>query len=203
MRTIYFVVVLCLFSLVGCTKNYKYPEIQANEKILVIGDDFTLGAGASQSFSYPLVLSRQINRTVINHSKRGLTASELSKFANPKILSEEYKLVIIMVGYQDMSRGQDLKYSAMGFHDTLQILRQKNIPVLVVSMNVPPKTDINPMYIDLAAAYENVILDTTIFRDVIANKNNISGPGELNADGYREIAENVEALLRKDGWIRN
>ena len=201
---------LVLSTLVSCAE-YRFPELRKEESIVAIGDDYTLGVGASAAYSYPSVLSNLLNRKVINAGRRGMFSVDASKAlldALQQAANEgtPAKLAIVMVGYQDLNKKTDPRYFQEGLYNVLSLSNSRKIPVILVGTNVGRNTEPHPVYASLASQFPIVVYMPYAFMSVSkgsGDKNVSDVDGEMGADGYRQLAENLEKTIRKEGFLRD
>ena len=107
-------------------------------KILALGDSLTFGYGIEQQYSWPSLLSKKLQREIVNAGTSGATTA----FGLPtlKFHLKRYKpdLVIYGLGANDALRGIDPKVSYQNMKETLAFLQDQKIPVLLLGMKAPP-----------------------------------------------------------------
>lgn len=201
---LYSLVLLSTVLLVSCTRTYNYPELASGDVVVAIGDQFTAGTGSSARFAYPELLSKSTYAEVVNLGKAGRGAADVMGVLKPALEKGHVKLVILTIGFNDLQQGGDLRFLSGYLNETATTLERYKVPLMLVGIPALPYKGANaphPVYDQLAAGYK-LIYEQNAFIDVLKNTGNMETPSQFNADGYRVFAENIEARLRKEGFIR-
>lgn len=179
----------------------ELPKLHQDAVILAFGDSLTYGTGANPGESYPAVLERLSGRTVINAGVPGeVSATGLARL--PKLLERhQVDLVILCHGGNDILRKKDSAETARNLREMIRLVRERGIPVVMLGVPDPG------FFLDSADFYAEVAseLAVPIEEDIIANllgdnrfKSDMIHP---NAQGYRRLAEAVQALLSEYGAL--
>jgi lysophospholipase L1-like esterase len=162
----------------------------------------TYGAGASAQHDYPNVLAEMSGREVVNAGVPG----ELSGQGRQRLpaLLDEYRpgLLILIHGGNDILQ----KIAAEQTRDNLKAMiaeaRQRNVPV--VMLGVPA---FGIVFLHSAKVYEELVQSEAIPSDldslpkILASNELKSDAVHPNDQGYRQLAENIVALLQKHGAL--
>ena len=191
-----------LFVLSGCQgKSPPLPRIDANDVVLAFGDSLTFGTGATESESYPKVLSELIKRNVVRAGVPGeITAQGLQRL--PGALAEHKpKLVVLCLGGNDMLRRIDDKTIVANLREMIQVIRRQGAAVVMLGVPKPAlfggaATFYGEIAKDLGVHYEGEVINA-VLRDAALR----SDPIHPNAQGYRRIAERLADFLKKSGAI--
>jgi acyl-CoA thioesterase-1 len=195
-------VLAALALLTACSgKSPPLPRLATSDIVLAFGDSLTFGTGAAESESYPAVLSGLIKRNVVRAGVPGeVTAQGLQRL--PEVLeSHKPKIVVLCLGGNDMLRRIDDRTIVANLREMIQVIRRHNAAVVLLGVPKPALFGgAAAFYADLAkdlgVHYEGEII-TTVLRD-----NGLkSDPIHPNALGYRRIAEQLAAFLKKSGAI--
>ena len=193
--------VILALTLSGCMNDYNYSELDDSEIVIAVGDSFTAGAGTSANLTYPSVLGRLITQPMMTISSADATAADLVKPLMPYYDNPKVKLIILMAGFNDLNRGADLRYTTAAFTEIVKNAEKHKIAVMIIGMPSPSTYEVHPFYYEIGAKLP-VIFEANALVDVLKKESYRETPSKLNADGYRALAEKIEARLRKEGLIR-
>lgn len=169
--------------------------------ILAFGDSLTFGTGAPKGAGYPEVLAELTGRKVINAGVPGeVTADGLKRL--PQVLERTSpNLVVLCHGGNDMLRKRSLTQAEANLREMVQLVRSSG--AAVVMMGVPKPG----LFLSTADFYQKiaddmrVAIEDDIIPDLIGDNKYKSDPIHPNADGYRRIAQALQALLRDRGAL--
>lgn len=195
----------CLLAVSACDgggSSAKLPPLPETALVLAFGDSLTFGLGASPNDSYPEILSGLIGRRVVRSGVNGeVTASALRRL--PSVLRQHRPaLVILCHGGNDILRG--LPESAIEANLRAMVAEAQALGAKVVLVGVPRRSlftsDSAPFYERIADEFGLPYLETTI-AEILKDDRLKSDTVHPNAAGYRKLAEDVAALLRRAGAI--
>jgi len=169
--------------------------------ILAFGDSLTYGTGAGPEESYPAVLGRLSGRRVVNAGVPGeVSAAGLDRL--PGLLEEHRpRLVILCHGGNDLLRklGEDQLERNLG--RMIEVARAAGADVLLVGV---PKASLLPgtadLYGRISRARRLPYLDGAL-SEILRDNGLKSDPIHPNAAGYRRLAGELHALLRRTGAL--
>lgn len=195
-------VVAAILLLSACPgKSPSLPRVAAADVVLAYGDSLTFGTGAAEAESYPLVLAGLIGRNVIRAGVPGeVTAQGLRRL--PSVLEmHKPKLVLLCLGGNDMLRRTDDKTIAANLREMVQVIRRQGAAVVLLGVPKPAlfggaATFYGELANELGVAYEGEIINS-----VLRDPGLKSDPIHPNAQGYRKIAEQLAAFLKKSGAL--
>jgi lysophospholipase L1-like esterase len=195
-------IIAALLLLAACQgKSPQLPRVAAGDIILAFGDSLTFGTGAGEAESYPVVLGGLIKRDVIRAGVPGeITAQGLQRL--PAVLAEHKpKIVVLCLGGNDMLRRVDDKTIVANLREMIQLSRRQGAAVVLLGVPRPTlfggaATFYAELAKDLGVHYEGEIINT-VLRDAGLK----SDPIHPNAQGYRRIAEQLAAFLKKAGAL--
>ena len=197
------IVVLALaLALAGCGEKVpRLAPVGPSDVIVAFGDSLTYGTGAAEEQSYPAVLARLINRTVVRSGVPGeITAGGLTRLES--VLDEHRPaLVILCLGGNDMLRKLDEKQIRSNLGQIIRAIKARGISVVLVGVPKPALiTSAPPFYEELAREfaipYEGSVVTSVLYKPEFK-----SDPIHPNAQGYRRMAEAIAELLRKAGAV--
>ncbi|MBF0193444.1 MAG: arylesterase [Magnetococcales bacterium] len=182
-------------------------KVEAMEPvILCFGDSLTAGWGVLESESYPTLLQKKLIKNgfphkVVNAGISGdTTASGLNRVQWS--LRTKPSLVILVLGANDGLRGLQPKEMQENLNKIINIFKDKNIPVIIGGMKLPPNYGItngkkfNQVFSQLAAQHKAPFIP--FFLEGVAGHPELNqGDGiHPNAEGYKIITENVWRVLK-------
>jgi acyl-CoA thioesterase-1 len=195
-------VLVAVLLLTACSgKTPKLPQLGAADVILAFGDSLTYGTGAAEAESYPLVLGGLIGRKVVREGVPGeVTAQGLQRL--PSVLQTyRPKLVLLCLGGNDMLRRIDDRTIAANLREMIQLIRREGAAVVLLGVPKPALFGGAAKYYEDLAQELGVAYDGDIMTDVLRSPGLKSDPIHPNAQGYRKIAEQLSAFLKKAGAL--
>jgi len=187
--------------LAGCGKQPQLPLLAGDAVILAFGDSLTAGTGASETESYPAVLSRLIGRSVLNAGVPGeLSAGGVQRL--PELLDRERPgLLILCHGGNDLLAHQNQQQIADNLRAMLRMAAERGVPVLLVAVPMPDLSLKPPkLYQELADEFHLPIERKALAR-ILGKSSLKSDHIHPNANGYRQLAEALVELLKKSGAL--
>ncbi|MDM8566162.1 GDSL-type esterase/lipase family protein [Candidatus Halobeggiatoa sp. HSG11] len=196
MKKLYILIVVLLIS---CSSDVPILSPLSNDAIiLAFGDSLTYGVGASSDTNYPAVLSKLIQREIINAGIPGeRTAQGLERL--PELL-EEYNpnLLILCHGGNDMLQKTGEKQAADNIISMIQIAQEYGTEVVLIGVPKPrlflPSA---PDFYAEIATKMNIPYDGKIMAYVLSKKAFKSDIVHPNVKGYQKIATAIAELLKQ------
>ena len=190
-----------LVLLAACDRPPQLPRLGNGDTIVAFGDSLTYGTGTSEDHTYPATLSRLINRTVINAGLPGETSREgLERL--PHVMDEFHpKLVLLCLGGNDMLRRQDATQTKSNLRAIIQSIRASGANVVLIGVPAPKLFAGPPGYYAALAEEFGVPYEGEVFNKVLKDNRLKSDPIHANAEGYRIVAEQLAALLKRTGAL--
>ena len=114
------------------------------------------------------------------------------------------KLVILTIGFNDLQQGSDLRFLTGYLNEVATVLERRKIPLMIVGIPALPykgATKPHPVYEQLASNFK-FVYEPNAFINVLQSPENMETPSQFTAEGYRVFAENIEARLKTEGFIR-
>ena len=211
MRRRAFLQFLTIAGLAGaCGRRKVSAPLSSGATVIAFGDSVTYGLGAGRGQDWPTLLAGQTGWNVINAGVSGDT----TETALPRVssLMEMYKpeLVILELGGNDFLNRRHPKT----VKENLRVIVERfhrydaNVPIAIVAI---PELSLvgaltmhlsdSPIYAELAKE-ENLWLIDKVFSEVLSDKTLRADQIHPNAQGYRQMALQIEEAFRKFGFLR-
>lgn len=180
----------------------QLAPLRENALVLAFGDSLTYGTGTSADNSYPAVLSALIGRRVVRSGVPGEVTAAGRRRLPSEISRYQPALVILCHGGNDIIR----RVSESTAEDNLRamISEAQAAGAQVVLVGVPKPglfmSEGASFYRRIADEFELPYLDETI-AEILKDGALKSDTIHPNAAGYRKLAEDIAALLRRAGAI--
>ncbi len=193
-----------LLAVAACDVGDSTPKLQPlpqNALVLAFGDSLTYGTGASADASYPAVLSGLIDRRVIRSGVPG-EVTEAGRRRLPSVISQyQPALVILCHGGNDILRRVPESTAEANLRAMITQAQAAGAQVVLVGV---PKPGVflsdAPVYKRLAEEFGLPYLEETL-ADILESNSLKSDAIHPNAAGYRKLAEDIAALLRRAGAV--
>lgn len=196
------VLVVLLLALAACTASSPtLPRLAPDAAILAFGDSITYGTGADGGESYPAVLSVLTGRRVVNAGVPGEVSGE--GLARLSALLDEHRpqLLILMHGGNDLLHKGSPDELARNLRAMVETARSRGIAVVLVGVPAPGLLlGVPELYPRLAEEYR-LPYDGETLRAIEGDRALKSDPIHPNAEGYRRLAQRLDALLRAAGAL--
>ena len=179
----------------------RVPAVGPDEVIVAFGDSLTYGTGATESESYPAVLTQLIGRKVVRSGVPGeVTAQGLARL--PQVIAEHSPaLMIVCLGGNDMLRRGDEAQIKKNLAEIIRTIRGRGISVVLVGVPKPSLITSAPaFYAELAKEFD-IPYEGKVVTDVMYQLELKADPIHPNAKGYRRMAEAIAQLLKQAGAI--
>lgn len=191
---------LCVYA---CAKSVPHlAPLPSDAVILAFGDSLTAGTGADSSVTYPAVLAGLSGRRVINAGVPGeITAEGLARL--PALLdSEQPELLILCHGGNDLLRHLDAAHTRANLRAMIAAARDRGVAVVLIGVPEPRLFNRHsaPVYANLAKEF-NIPLESDSLTRIEADTSLKSDGVHPNAQGYRQMAQAVYALLQRAGAL--
>jgi acyl-CoA thioesterase-1 len=177
------------------------PVMGPERDIVAFGDSLFAGYGLDEGESYPARLetalrAKGINADIANAGVSGdTTAAGRQRLAFTLDAQEDAPdLVILELGGNDMLRGLSPAETRANLAAMLELLEERDIPVLLMGMRAPPnygpeyQSDFDAIYADLAKQYDAELVP--FWLEAIYEKPNL-----FQADRIHPTAQGIEELV--------
>ena len=193
--------VLSLFLFSCSESNTMLKPLNNTQPILAFGDSLTFGYGANPEQSYPAQLSKLISIDIINEGINGEVSKRGLARLDALLASHQPQMLLLCHGANDMLQKQDLTIMKNNVKAMIKLAQDRDIQVVLIAV---PSVGLllTPLkeYQEIADEM-HVTLANDILSDVLSNRRMHSDIIHPNALGYKEIAIQLEALLKKQGAI--
>lgn len=202
-KTLYraLLVAVLLLVLAACSDQPALSPLSPDAVILAFGDSLTEGVGANQEQSYPAVLATLTGRRVINAGLSG-EESDAGLARLPDLLAAwQPDLVILGHGGNDFLRQRDTDQTQANLARMIALACEQGSEVVLLGIPRPGLlVRTHPLYDELADELD-VPLQANAISEILADKALKSDQIHPNAQGYRQLAEAIERLLRQAGTL--
>ncbi|VAW80860.1 Arylesterase precursor [hydrothermal vent metagenome] len=175
--------------------------------ILIVGDSLSMGHGIGLKNLWVTILQQEIKSKkypyrIVNASIGGdTTLSGLNRL--PKsLVAHQPQIVILELGANDGLRGLPLKQTKLNIEKMIKIIRQKNIKLLLIGMQLPPNygpaytEKFKLIYYELAKKYQVQFLPFML-TGVAGIKNYVQADGiHPNAPAQPLVFNNIWKKLK-------
>lgn len=197
---------LLLATLLLACSAPKHQAIPAGATVLVLGDSVSYGTGAGKGEDYPTLLAARTGWNIVNAGIPGDTsAGGLQRL--PELLEEHApRLLLIELGGNDFLRRMPRGETTANLKAMVAQARAKSIPVVLLAMPQPNlfgaalrSLSDEPIYEAIAEETQTPLI-SDVFSGVLSKNELKSDPIHPNAEGYRQVAEQLAAALREQGF---
>ena len=192
---------IILILLTACSGNAQLQPLHNNATILAFGDSLTYGTGASSDKAYPAVLERLTKRKVINAGIPGeISANGLRRLPN-LLASHRPDLIIICHGGNDILRKLDLSKTQNNIQQMVDLARENNTQVVLIGVPAFSLFLSKIAIYQTLAQHNNVPIDNNSLANILKSNSLKSDYIHPNGNGYQQLAENINLLLKRHGAI--
>lgn len=208
-RQMYINLGICLLLTGSITSSDAAPlsPPRSNGTIVAVGDSLTAGLGVPEEQAYPAQLEKKLRDAgydwkVVNAGISGETSSGTLSRIN-WVMKLRPDIVILETGANDGLRGIDPRLTRKNIDETIRILKQQNVTVVLVGMKMVRNLgqeftqQFGEIYPALAAK-NNLILVPFLLQGVAGDPTlNQSDGIHPTAAGYRIITESIYPYAKK------
>ncbi len=177
--------------------NFAKAEEKTQCDVVAFGDSLTQGMGASQSESYPSVLSKLVDKDICNLGISGNTTKD-AKDRLSQILALKPKAVFMAIGANDLLKGVSPADTKSNIEVMVDTFTKADIMVAVLGFEGLKTSMTKEMAASLASVKsavsgnQNIVYIPRAFAGVLDEKSMLSDDNmHPNAAGYKKLAENV------------
>lgn len=193
---------LAVLVLSACSERVpQLPRIGPDDVVLAFGDSITFGTGAAEAESYPAVLAELIGRNVVRAGVPGELSAQGVQRLPSALEMHRPKIVLLCLGGNDMLRKVDDATIRANLRAMIQTARGHGAAVVLLGVPRPALFGgAARFYAELAKEF-GLHYQADVLNDVLKKPGLKSDPIHPNAQGYRVIAEEVAALLKRAGAL--
>ncbi len=191
-----------LLLIAGCgAKTPAIAPLANDATVLAFGDSLTFGTGAKPEESYPAHLQMLVGRRVVNAGIPGeISADGLKRL--PEVFDDtQPKLMILCHGGNDFLQKLGDEGVAENVRAMIKLARDRGIAVILIATPKPGLSVSPPDFYAEVAKELAIPIERNSLHDVLTDNAKKSDLVHPNAAGYRVIAEQVAALMKKAGAI--
>lgn len=192
---------LFILFLAGCAESPKLPPLPGDGVILAFGDSLTYGTGAGPGVSYPAVLERLTEHRVANYGVPGeISADGLTRL--PGVLDQDKPALLLLChGANDLLRHMDQGQAAENLRGMVRLARDRGIAVVLIAVPFPDLSLKPPKFYSEVAAEFSIPIEARALPRILGKGSLKSDYIHPNAEGYGQLAEALNSLLKKCGAI--
>ena len=183
--------------------------IQAQPKILAIGDSLTFGYEVSEKDTWTVLLQQKLQQKgfpkakIINAGTSGATSAFGATTLRFHLNRYKPDLLILALGANDGLRGLDTKQTYQNLHKTIQLAQKQKIKILLIGMKAPPNygqkfpRNFEQIFLDLKKKTEVAFYPFLL--EGVAGQPKLNNPDGIhpNKHGYKIIADNLLSPVLK------
>jgi len=195
-------VALGVLLLVACSRTAPVlAPLSRDAVVLAFGDSITFGTGAAPGESYPAVLARLIDRTVINAGIPGeVTAGGLERL--PEVLDSNHPaLLLLCLGGNDFLRKLGDQQAAANIRTMVQLAKGRGVDVVLIGVPKPSLAPAPPPFYREIAREVAVPYEGDVLKRILTHNSLKADYIHPNAQGYKVMAEAIAALLKENGAL--
>ena len=178
----------------------------AGEAIICFGDSLTEGVGAGSGEDYPTVLSRHLALPVVNAGVRGDTTAHALERISDAVLSNNPRLVVILLGGNDFLRRVPLQDTRKNLGEIVRRVQAQGAMVAIAGLRLGLFTDEYAAVFEETAQQFGALYIPGVTKGILSDAALRSDPIHPNGAGYRlvaeRIAEKIMPLLREADRLR-
>lgn len=189
---------LCILAMcAGCGGQPGIGALSGDSVVVAFGDSLTSGSGAGKDESYPAVLAEMLAARVVNAGVPGEdTTAGLRRL--PSVLEKaQPDLVILCHGGNDMLQKQNQADTIAHLDAMITLVQRAGADIMLLAV---PRPGVllrpAPFYAELASEH-NIPIDAKSLTKILSNRSLKSDRIHPNAEGYRQLAASVYALIQK------
>jgi len=208
-RQLFLILALCMLLTCSASQLEAAPQSQPRSKgtIVAVGDSLTAGLGVNEEDAYPAQLERKLRSAgydwkVVNAGISGETSSGTLSRIN-WVMKLRPDIVILETGANDGLRGIDPRVTRKNIDETIHILKQQNVLVLLVGMKMFRNLgqeftkSFADIYPSLAKKHDLILVP--FFLQGVAGDSLLNQPDGIHptAAGYRIITDKIYPVVCK------
>lgn len=193
--TAVFTAVLFGFLLLGGEPFKHYP--QGGKNLIAFGDSLVEGVGASPGNDFVSLLSRRLNIQIINAGWSGDTSMSALARLEQDVLSQNPKIVIVLLGGNDAIRRIDPENTMSNLDTIIDKIHKRGAAVLLVGVRGGLFFDDFKKGFRKLAKEKGVFYVPDVIDDVFGHHELMYDSIHPNDAGYIIMADRIEPVLRE------
>ena len=183
------IICFLLFSL-GCEPRVANRDSKGTN-IICFGNSITKGTGSSEGNDYPSLLSKKLNREVINAGVEGDTTEEGLQRIETDVLERNPRLVIIELSGNDFLQGLAVQTTLENLNKMMLMIQQKQAMIVLVEVAAGTLGDRYLSGFKQLAKKRKALLIPNILKGIFYNPSLKSDEIHPNDVGYDLIADRI------------
>lgn len=181
------------------------PETMPPTRLIVaFGDSYTEGFGASEEQAYPALLSRALDRTILNKGVSGQTAAEALRRLDRDVIRNNPDVVIVEFGVNEAYRGYPVERALEGIDQiAARVASDTDARLVIVGVHFwAYQEDFDKGIRAIADRYHAGLVTDVLDGIVSSRRDTDDGDPKLrhdpfhpNAAGYAIIADRIRPAL--------
>jgi lysophospholipase L1-like esterase len=194
---IFLLVAAFALLLTACEQTPAVAPLDRQAVVLAFGDSLTYGTGAEKGGSYPARLEALIGRKVINAGISGELSGEGRSRLVELLDRHRPDLMILCHGGNDLLRRTGEENAAANLKAMIAMAKERRIDVVLLGVPRPGLVLSPPDFYQEIAEEFSIPYEGEILPGILGERSLKSDRFHPNAEGYRKLAQAVEALLKK------
>lgn len=183
------------FAVSGCGKKEPTNLNNHNRNIVAFGDSLTNGNGVERDLAYPAVLSRLLNKPVINLGVSGdLSAQGLARVG--EIDEHRPYMVLIEFGANDAMRGIPFEQTKNNLTAMVDYVQRLGAVAVLVDTGGSFRMNRYSNFMEDLAKEKNALFVPGIMDGIFTDRALKSDTMHPNEKGYEMIADRVAKVIR-------
>lgn len=196
-RRLFLILTFLAALLYSCDSAPRIEPLSQDAIILAFGDSLTYGTGAPAGKSYPDILSRLLNRTVVNSGIPGEVSAKGRQRLQRELEKHNPDLVILCHGGNDFLRRYDQDTTVQNLKSMVTLIKEQGIDVILIGV---PKFGFGlyvPDFYSTIAEEFDIPYEQEILVDLLSENNLKSDAIHPNAAGYQLMADAIYKTIQK------
>ena len=188
-------IVLAVIAIIwySCTPHVSRVKNVGNSgwQIVAIGDSLTYGKGAKPEESYPSLLEKALDRSVLNLGHNGETAVQGAQRIKQALYSDPY-MVLIEFGGNDYIQSTRFEDTIAAVEQMVNAVQEAGAVAVIVDTGGSYVMGSYTKYYKKIAQEKGAVYVSGILNGIMGKKELMSDKVHPNAKGYAIIAKKIE-----------
>ncbi len=177
------------------------PEIKmptAGRKIIAFGDSLVEGVGASEGDKdFVSILARRLGLEIVNAGRSGDTTATALERLERAVLLQDPRIVLVLLGGNDALRRTPKEETRKNLALIIDRIQAQGAAVLLLGVRGEIFRDDYRQIFEGLAKEKGAGLIPNVLEDIFGHADLMSDPIHPNDEGYAQMAERIEPVLRK------